>query len=71
MNFNSMDINQTNISHATDDHQLDVFGPEECVKRISIAISKNMHRAIKMKALEMDQTMREYIITIIANELKN
>ena len=71
MNFNSMDINQTNISHIKDERPLDVISPEDCVKRISIAISKSMHRAIKMKALEEDQTMREYIITIIANELRN
>ena len=66
-----MELNKTDISNYKDDLHLDIFNPDECVKRISIAISKNMHRAIKMKALETDQTMREYIITIIANELKS
>jgi predicted HicB family RNase H-like nuclease len=38
-------------------------------KRISILVTKEIHRSIKMNALNSDQSMKDYIINLIMNHV--
>ena len=39
------------------------------LKRLSILVSKDVHKSIKMHALNADQSMRDYITSIILKEV--
>ena len=39
------------------------------LKRLSILVSKDVHKSIKVQALNADQSMKDYIVSIIANEV--
>ena len=38
-------------------------------KRISILVTKEIHRSIKLHALNADQSMKDYIISLIMNQV--
>ena len=38
-------------------------------KRISILVDKEIHRSIKINALNSDQSMKDYIISLIMNHV--
>ncbi|WP_413430367.1 hypothetical protein [Synechococcus sp. Cu2B8-bc1011] len=38
-------------------------------KRISILVTKEVHRSIKLHALNADQSMKDYIISLIMNQV--
>lgn len=38
-------------------------------KRISILVTKEIHRSIKMNALNADQSMKDYIINLIMSHV--
>ena len=40
-------------------------------KKLSIVLSKEMHRRAKMQALEEDVTLRDLIVRLISNYLEN
>ena len=40
-------------------------------KRISILVTKEIHKCIKLQALNADQSMKEYIIGLIMKQLKD
>ena len=39
------------------------------LKRLSILVSKDVHKSIKVHALNADQSMKDYIVSIIAKEV--
>ena len=39
------------------------------LKRLSILVSKDVHKSIKGQALNADQSMKDYIVSIILNEV--
>ena len=38
------------------------------LKRISILVTKEVHRSIKLHALNADQSMKDYILSLIMNQ---
>ena len=45
-------------------------GPED-QKRISILVTKEIHKSIKLQALNADQSMKDYIINLLIGKLNN
>jgi len=43
--------------------------PKEKIVRITVDVFKTMHKAIKMKAMNEDVTIREYIIRLVEKDL--
>lgn len=43
--------------------------PKEKIVRITVDVFKPMHKAIKMKAMNEDVTIREYIIRLVEKDL--
>ena len=43
---------------------------EEPTVRITVDVYKSMHRAIKLRAMDNDITIREYIIRLVQKDLK-
>lgn len=44
--------------------------PKEPIVRITVDVYKSMHRAIKIRAMDNDVTIREYIIRLVQKDLK-
>ena len=44
--------------------------PKEPIVRITVDVYKSMHRAIKIRAIDNDMTIREYIISLVEKDLK-
>jgi len=44
--------------------------PKEPIIRITVDVVKSMHKAIKMKAMNLDLTIKDYIITLVEKDLK-
>ena len=44
--------------------------PKEPIVRITVDVYKSMHRAIKIRAMDNDMTIREYIISLVKKDLK-
>ena len=44
--------------------------PKEVTKRLSIDVPETMYKAIKMKVFSEGQTVREYVLNLITNDLK-
>ena len=44
--------------------------PKEPIVRITVDVYKSMHRAIKLRAMDNDVTIREYIIRLVEKDLK-
>ena len=40
------------------------------LKRLSILVSKDVHKSIKVHALNADQSMKDYIVSIILKEVE-
>lgn len=43
---------------------------KEPIVRITVDVYKSMHRAIKLRAMDNDVTIREYIIRLVQKDLK-
>jgi len=43
---------------------------KEPIVRITVDVFKSMHRAIKIRAMDNDVTIREYIIKLVEKDLK-
>ncbi len=43
---------------------------KEPIVRITVDVNKSMHRAIKVRAIDNDVTIREYIIRLVEKDLK-
>lgn len=46
------------------------ISPTEPLVRITVDVFKSMHKAIKMKAMNNDVTIREYIVTLVEKDLR-
>lgn len=44
--------------------------PKEPIVRITVDVYKSMHRAIKLRAMDNDVTIREYMIRLVKKDLK-
>jgi len=44
--------------------------PKKPIVRITVDVYKSMHRAIKLRAMDNDVTIREYIIRLVQKDLK-
>ena len=45
--------------------------PEQSSKKLSIVLSKEMHRLAKMQALKEDVTLKDLVVRLIQDHLRN
>ena len=46
----------------------EAYSNNENQKRISILVTKELHKSIKLHALNADQSMKDYILSIIIDQ---
>lgn len=49
----------------------DMDTPEQSSKKLSIVLSKEMHRLAKMQALKEDVTLKDLVVRLIQDHLRN